>query len=717
MKIIMLQKLNKLNDKLISYINFKNNFVTNSIIFTIIFSIILFSIPHSSYIEYFFADFQLNQYAHNLNLTKNFSEIIPNPGNINGLTGRIIEPSLNLLSNLNYNLFKKTDYFLYIGIFRLIEIFTILVFLFCFEKKIEPRDVLLILILYTILLVNFNRYDHMSYVNFPIIIFCLFHTISIKIKNNYLFFAFIFIGNLWAYIINPIYFLNVCFFPLIFFYSYFIYQKELKKFFLTLIANAPFAILFILISLGTSRIALSEFYGGSTPGRNFIMYTSENFILISSIFLFISISTLSKTKNFFCWFFIFYFFLCILTGWFYKINPDNWKIPPPQQIEYAIQYILIFILYKIIKTSKKNLIFSMSSIILFVLFFYHSSFFIKKNIQIYKTQINKSYDGKNDFNRKNYFWTTKDKNFFLKNVLSEKSVHLYLPNKGSDLQKHYIPQNEKNSQLMERSVYRFNRELNGSFWDPVLWKNKIITTQGYSQHLDINTTLANYFNPTNEIFYDSFYKREFQRNFTDNILLERQRVPKFTYKNPLIEFYDIDYILSDIPLNRSIDKIYKFKKFNLYLYKKIKKNHNQKINKINIINDYNNYKSNIKKFNNEVFISKKNSSKITNINKFCKIKRKHKNNEIIFNVINEEVNKCLAIFSIPFSYNNLFVRVNENGNQKNTPCKTFRAQFYFHACVIEKSERYKLKKNNLLFYSFGSLKDYLDFKAIDFNIY
>ena len=68
----------------------------------------------------------------------------------------------------------------------------------------------------------------------------------------------------------------------------------------------------------------------------------------------------------------------------------------------------------------------------------------------------------------------------------------------------------------------------------------------------------------------------------------------------------------------------------------------------------------------------------------CKTIKKHTNKAIYFKVITSE--RCLAIFKIPFSRNNKFL---DNNNQK---CETFRVQYYFHGCVVEKNENYIKKK-------------------------
>jgi hypothetical protein len=246
--------------------------------------IIFFSIPFSAKIPYFWQDFTFAKQAHNENLLKGFLEVLPNSKNINGITIWILEPSLNFLSKLNYNFSSKYEFYKYFSVLRTLEILTLLLFLLSFKEKFELKNILTILFLYLILLVNFNRYDHESYINFPIIIFCLFHAASIRIKNNLIFFLLIFLGNLWSFLINPIYFFVICFGPLIFFYTYHLYHKQFKKFFLTLIANIPFTILFIMLSLGTSRFALSELYlGYDSIHRNVALFTRKNFIVRENV--------------------------------------------------------------------------------------------------------------------------------------------------------------------------------------------------------------------------------------------------------------------------------------------------------------------------------------------------------------------------------------------------------------------------------------------------
>jgi hypothetical protein len=190
----------------------------------------------------------------------------------------------------------------------------------------------------------------------------------------------------------------------------------------------------------------------------------------------------------------------------------------------------------------------------------------------------------------------------------------------------------------------------------------------------------------------------------------------------LLNFYQIDYILTDITLNKynlnnyKIDKIYKFKEFSLYLYKKKSLKNSTEVKKINIINNYNEYNKNIPNFDNQIYILKEDFSKIKGLKNLCTTEIIHNNNEIFFKIRKLNSEKCIAIFPIPFSHNNYFIKKIENTNQKKIECQTFRVQYYFHACIInENNTSYVLKKKNLLSFPFGSFRDFIDLKKIDWK--
>ena len=688
------------------------SFYTKIFLILVVFLIIFSSIPFSSHVPYFWNDYNFAEYAHNQNLTKKFLEVLPNPQNIHGITVWILEPTLNFLSKLNYNISTKYEYYKYLSIFTILEILILFTFIITLTQNLKIKDILIILFLYLILLVNFSRYDHESYINFPILIFYLFHLLSVNIKNNYLFFFLSFVGNFWAFLINPIYFFVICFLPLIFFYTYYLYNKKFKKFFLVLLANIPFTILFILLSLGTSRFALTELYTGSEKHYNFTILESKNYIFISILFLILSIKNLFEKNSFYSWFFIIFTIISVVLGLIFSNDPKSWKIPPPNQFEYAIQYVLIFVMYKIFKESSKNILFKVCICILIVLFLYRSNFFVKKYIELTSPENDEIVKIGPETN----LWFKNPDDSFLKEKLNNKKIFINIPNKYSDFHKSFGDTDLEDINKLDINTFHYQKSLNTSIWDVFFWKNKITTNGGYSHILDINTTLANYFNPSS---FEQFDKKNKLKNviyLTDGNVVKYQTVPKYNYKNPLMDLYDFDYILTDIILDHNImknyvmDQTYKFENFNFYLYENIKSDLNKKIYKINIINEYNDYPDKIKKFDKEVFIQKDNLNKLSNTKSFCEIKTIHEDDKIIFNVKKIDSKNCLAIFPITFSHNNLFIPNKDFNIQLNNKCKTFRVQYYFHGCVIKKNEEYVLKKNSLFFYTIGSLRDYIDHK-------
>lgn len=672
--------------------------------------IIFLSIPFSAKIPYFWQDFTFAKQAHNENLLKRFLEVLPNSKNINGITIWILEPSLNFLSKLNYNISSKYEFYKYFSVLRTLEILTLLLFLLSFKEKFELKNILTILFLYLILLVNFNRYDHESYINFPIIIFCLFHAASIRIKNNLIFFLLIFLGNLWSFLINPIYFFVICFGPLIFFYTYHLYHKQFKKFFLTLIANIPFTILFIMLSLGTSRFALSELYlGYDSIHRNVALFTSKNFIIISILFLILTLRMLLKKNDYYCWFFIIFIIFTSIVGLIFRFDPQAFKMPPPYQFEYAFQYLLIFAMYKIIKNSEKDFLYNSIICILLLICLYRSYFYFKTffDLEFFEKKYNQNIINSNS--PKTNLWLKESNHFFLEKDLKNKKVFVNLPNFNSNFSNSFIKSKQENIEELYWKPLNYYKAFNASLQNHHLWKNNITTSGGYSHILDINSTLANYFNPSIGEYFSEKEKVAKRIYFTDKRIFRYQTIPEWNYKNPLLNFYNFDYILSDVILDEDIKKIYKFEKFNLYIYKISKLKKDRKINKINAVVDAKNYSNDIYKFHSEAFINKVDFSNLNSIKKFCEIESSHIEDKIIFDVKKDNSENCLAVFPIPFSYNNFFIKKN-NLNKYNDKCKTFRVQYYFHGCIIKTNEIYILKKNNLFLYAIGSFRDFYDYK-------
>ena len=409
-----------------------------------------------------------------------------------------------------------------------------------------------------------------------------------------------------------------------------------------------------------------------------------------------------------------------MVGAIFKFEPNNWKMPQPYQFEYAFQFILIFIFYKIIEASDKNFIFKICLIILVILFAYRSIFFIKKYINLNDlSKSEETYIDKNENLQKRYFWSKAEGKFFLEKDLKNKRIFLNLPNYGSNFHKSYSSVDfgfDDNQQTFESGSFYFNKNFNGSLWWPIFWDNKIAINQGYSFNLDINTVLAHYFNPTTKEIFDKKYNRKYLLNLADGRIYNRSEVPKFNLKK-LVDFYQVDYVLSDVILDRtfyknySLYKSYEFQSFSLYFYKKKNIIKNSQINKVNFIESYKNYEENIKNFNNQLFIEKKDFNKVSDLKKFCDVEAHNEDNSIFFEVKKNNSKKCLAIFPIPFSHNNLFTSQTQKVKEKST-CKTFRVQFFFHACVIEEDQKFILKKKNLLLYPLGAFRDFVDYKLI-----
>ena len=79
------------------------------------------NILNSSLITYYYSDHIFMEILHNISSSKKISEILINKHNIFGIPFIPINPNLNLLSNLNYNLNSQYGYIIYLTIFRIIE--------------------------------------------------------------------------------------------------------------------------------------------------------------------------------------------------------------------------------------------------------------------------------------------------------------------------------------------------------------------------------------------------------------------------------------------------------------------------------------------------------------------------------------------------------------------------------------------------------------------
>ena len=86
-------------------INTKHNFKKKHILFFIFLCFLIYlSNYYFSFIGYWYSDHRLFETLHNVNLNKKIFEVLINSMNINGISWQFINPKLNLLSNLNFNL-------------------------------------------------------------------------------------------------------------------------------------------------------------------------------------------------------------------------------------------------------------------------------------------------------------------------------------------------------------------------------------------------------------------------------------------------------------------------------------------------------------------------------------------------------------------------------------------------------------------------------------
>jgi hypothetical protein len=681
--------------------------------------ILLFSFDFFSFRSYFWSDHKYLEYVHNLSLSKNIFEVLSSSQNLNGITLTILNPYLNPLSFLNYNLKSIFDYYIYLFFLRIFEISVILLHVKFFIKKIKIEDLVGVLVIYIIFLANTSGFDHQSYINFPILIFCFFHGISLFLKNNKYFFLILFLGNFWAYTINPIYFFVTCFAPLIFYYTYFFFKKEYLRFLLIFLANLPFAVSFILLSLGTARVAMSDTFPGSQSHYNFTIYQSKTFLVLSLIFIVFSIKLIYEKKNyFFSYFFLIITFLTLFFGKLYSLNPDKWMIPQPEYLDYSFQYIFIVILCMILKLSKYDKIKKILILFILTIFFFRSFYFINLYQTAKHINDSKIFIGSNKNLVKSFFWNKDtDDNFIFRNDLKDKITLINIPHINSKFYDSVFTDKTPKQGGIDLLKYSYNLDFFGSLSYVTFWRNGIKINDGHSQFLDISSTLANLEKSRLEKYYNSKYNNYDVLYFSGEKILERQTIPKISYNSPLVEFYNIDLILSDTVLDLKIFKEYKFNNYSVFLYKtpEVNRDYNR-IKNIYFINSFKDYQGNINTFNDSLYIDRKQEFD-NKINSFCKIKEiKTKSSNKTFDIIANKVNGCVAVFPIPFSHTNDFYFY-ENLKNKDPliKCETFRVQYYFHGCKIKYSSRVILKKKNLFVYPIASFKDYLEYQNIKKN--
>ena len=169
------------------------------------------------------------KYIHEYSANKGFFDVLIQKYNVYGIPIIPVNPNLNFLSTMNYQLSNGEDYVSYLFILRLIELKIFFLYLFYFSKDFKKSFFgIFVFILY---IFQFNIFDHQSYINFPILIFNLGVVLSLYFRYNKLYLFFIFLlTNFWAFLVNPTYFFTSCFGPYLFFIIYLLYKKEYVNF-------------------------------------------------------------------------------------------------------------------------------------------------------------------------------------------------------------------------------------------------------------------------------------------------------------------------------------------------------------------------------------------------------------------------------------------------------------------------------------------------------
>lgn len=655
----------------------KSSFFLIFFAFFIIFGVAI-NILNSSLITYYYSDHIFMEILHNISSGKKISEILINKYNIFGIPFIPINPNLNLLSDLNYNLNSQYGYVLYLTIFRIIEFITYYLMVNYFLAK--KSNLLIPSIIFLIFVYHFNVFDHQSYVNFPIIIFNLTIIVSLYIKQNLKLFSIVFLlGNFWSYLINPTYFFIVVFGPFLFFLIFLILNREYKKTLLSILINIPFALHYIGLTSGTARFALSKLITNETDlYYNFSVYNSKLFIIFLLLILFLYFLNYKKKNlivpnEFKSISIILIIFLVI--GALIKLEILFQNFPHPSYVDYSLQYIYLSLVAVALIQLSKN--FKVK--ILFYIFFF--SLIIFKFYSVHKNIVNYDYLVENNSFYENtnlvqrYFWQ-KNKEFKFKNDAKKKSVLIDIPNDNSDFVK-YIFQNKVNDKDTYNSRIFYNNLLEHSLTWNEFAKNEMFIDEGHSLLLNINTFLA--LNP-------------------NKLRKSKNTIGSSSNINNLNNFFGFELILSDRELNLKKISSYDYSDFKLFMYE-YPKRQSYTIDQIKFKGSY---KDDLKYFNEVIFTENKEKNKFLNITEFCQINNQFNfENQIIYKIYSNK-EKCLAIFPIPFSHTDNFYK-------NNKKIETFKLQHYFHAAILNKNDLIKVKKKNLYYFPYYSFLDYIKF--------
>ena len=655
--------------------------------------LIYFSYCYFSEIAYFYSDNQYFQYLHNISLNKKLLEIYSDAYNLNGISVPIINPSLNFLSRINFNLHNENGFIYYITILRILELIVVFIYAFFFIKENKFKITFYILFFFYITIYNFSGFDHNSYISLPIIIFNFTIALSLYFQNKKFILATLHvIGNFVAFMINPMYFFIACFLPLIFLYIYFLLKKKYSQIVIIFIANLPFALWFSMVSLGTARIGVYGELKDLDTWYNFDIFDSKIFLLLSIITIVNCIKITSKKMGFEIKIFFLITLFTTIGGLIWKYKIIKWQLPQPRYFDYSFQYIYIYLFAHIFVQKKNDLIKKISFIILLSIFFYKAQLTVNslinhKNTISIESRLAYNSDNSNKNLIRRFFWE-QDNSLFFKEDLVNKNILLDIPNINSELFRS-IWKNNNDLNLDQKLLllkYQYNTDYGHSLWHLNFNRDLARTNLGHSYFMDIST---------------------YRSNSEENKKYIKEYIPPISYDSPLNYILNTEYILSDKIYNLKIKKIYNFSEYKIYLYE-TNKEFNNEVKKIVKIDDYNkDYKKNIVNFKNNLYLDKSiNFDK--SIKEFCKVENYILDKkELGFRIVNNSNKRCIAIFPIPFSYNNKFINMQYLGT-----CDTFRVQYYFHGCIVDTSIEVILKKNNLFLYPYYSLKDYIENKRL-----
>ena len=153
--------------------------------------------------------------------------------------------------------------------------------------------------MYLLFLNTFTIFDHQSYINLPIIIFNISLGLSLFFKKRFILFSIILIlGNLFSYLINPMYFFVTCFGPFLYFLLFLISEKNYKQALIAITINIPFSLMFVLLSMGTARFSLGNYLLPVEDHYNFAIFNSQSLQITFLILIITNLFYFFKKRDF-----------------------------------------------------------------------------------------------------------------------------------------------------------------------------------------------------------------------------------------------------------------------------------------------------------------------------------------------------------------------------------------------------------------------------------